>query len=108
MVSAAPGRAVGHSSCPLEIIHEGGWSTTYYHLSNIRTQTGQTVSRNQAIANYAGNISQALCNGGHSTGPHQHFSLKRHGSAFHLNGVMFSGYKVNTGRNSYDSNCNYF
>lgn len=43
-----------------------------------------------------------------STGPHQHFSLKHNGSFIHLNGAKLSGYKVHTGRDSYDSDCNYF
>ncbi|MGI0117584.1 pre-peptidase C-terminal domain-containing protein [Zooshikella sp. RANM57] len=108
VAAAAPGRAKVHSSCNLEIVHEGGWSTTYYHLDNIQVSTNNSVSRNQKVANYAGNKSQALCQGGHSTGPHQHFSLKKDGRFYHLNDVKLSGFKVHTGRDSYDSNCNYF
>ncbi|WP_051311809.1 pre-peptidase C-terminal domain-containing protein [Zooshikella ganghwensis] len=108
VAAAAAGRAKVHSSCNLEIVHEGGWSTTYYHLDNIQVRTNDTVSRNQKVANYASNKSQALCQGGHSTGPHQHFSLKKDGRFYHLNDVKLSGFKVHTGRDSYDSNCNYF
>ncbi|MET1079959.1 MAG: pre-peptidase C-terminal domain-containing protein [Pseudomonas sp.] len=108
VVAAAEGRAVRHSSCSVEVIHPGGWSTTYYHLDNVQIQTNQQVVKNQRLANYAGNRNQALCNGGHSTGPHQHFSLKREGSFHHLNDVLLSGYKVHTGRDSYDSDCSYF
>lgn len=108
IAAAAPGKAKRHSSCNLEIIHPGGWSTTYYHLDNIQVSTNQTVERNQKVANYANNKSQALCQGGHSTGPHQHFSLKKDGKYQHLNNVKLSGFKVHTGRNSYDSDCRYF
>ncbi|TQV82779.1 pre-peptidase C-terminal domain-containing protein [Aliikangiella coralliicola] len=108
VTSSAGGRVVRHSSCFLEVVHRGGWSTTYYHLSGIRVNHGSTVSRNTRLANYASNRNQALCNGGASTGPHLHFSLKKNGQYYHLNNVSLSGFKVHTGRNSYDSNCNYF
>jgi len=108
VVASAEGRAIRHSSCLVEVVHPGGWSTTYYHLSNVRIQTNQQVTKNQRLANYASNINQALCNGGHSSGPHQHFSLKRDGRYHHLNDVALSGYQVHTGRYSYDSNCAYF
>ncbi|RDH42249.1 M23 family metallopeptidase [Zooshikella ganghwensis] len=106
--AAASGVAKVHSSCSLEITHQNGWSTHYYHLSNIKVRTGDQVSINQPIANYASNKSQALCNGGHSTGPHQHFSLKLQGRYIHLNDVSLSGYKIHTGRGSYDNNCSFF
>lgn len=106
--AAAPGTVKYHSSCLMEVIHQDGWSTTYYHLSNIQYGTGAYVERNTPIANYASNKSQALCNGGASTGPHLHFSMKKNGQYYHLNGMKFSDYKVKTGRNSYDENCNYF
>lgn len=108
VVAAADGRAIRHSSCSVEVVHANGWSTTYYHLSNVQIQTNQTVRKNQRLANYANNINQALCNGGHSTGPHQHFSLKRNGAYQHLNGVQLSGYQIRTGRDSYDTDCSYF
>ncbi len=108
VVAAAGGRAIRHSSCSVEVIHPNGWSTTYYHLSNVQIQTNQTVNRNQRLANYANTLNQALCQGGHSTGPHQHFSLKNNGAYQHLDGVQLSGYRVHTGRDSYDTDCSYF
>lgn len=108
VTSAAPGVVKYHSSCFMEVIHQDGWSSTYYHLSNIQYGTGASVQRNVAIANYASNKSQALCNGGASTGPHLHFSMKKNGQYYHLNGMSFSGYQVKTGRNSYDQSCSYF
>ncbi|GAA0211432.1 hypothetical protein GCM10009123_18260 [Kangiella japonica] len=108
VTAAAPGTVKYHSSCFMEVIHESGWSTTYYHLENIQYGTNATVDRNTRIANYADTRGQALCNGGQSTGPHLHFSLKKNGQYYHLDGVKLSGYKVDAGRNSYDSDCNYF
>ncbi|WP_444996213.1 pre-peptidase C-terminal domain-containing protein [Aliikangiella sp. IMCC44359] len=106
--ASAPGTVKRHSSCNMEVIHADGWSTQYYHLDNIQFSTNQSVSRNQSIANYASNKNQALCQGGQSTGPHQHFSLKRNGSYVSLNNVRLSGFRVNAGNSNYDTNCNNF
>ncbi|AUD78700.1 beta-lytic metalloendopeptidase [Kangiella profundi] len=106
--ASAPGVIKNHSSCFSEIIHDDGWSTTYYHIENIQYPTGSNLQRNSRIANYANDTTQALCNGGQSSGPHLHFSLKKDGQFYHLNGIKLSGYEVRTGRSSYDSNCGYF
>jgi len=106
--ASAPGTVKVHSSCNMEIIHENGWSTQYYHLDNIQYSTGDKVERNAYIANYASNERQALCEGGSSTGPHLHFSLKNNGQYVSLQDVHFSGYAVNVGSSNYDTNCNRF
>lgn len=106
--SASQGSAVKHSSCSVEVLAPGGWSTTYYHLDNVQINTGQNVSQNTRLANYADNLSQSICGGGQSNGPHLHFSLKRNGVYVALDGVKLSGYEVHAGRSNYDSNCNYF
>ncbi|WP_444997489.1 pre-peptidase C-terminal domain-containing protein [Aliikangiella sp. IMCC44359] len=108
IVASAAGRAVVHSSCNLEIVHADGWSTNYYHLDDITVQTGDMVDMNQPLAHYANQKSQALCEGGSSSGPHVHFSLKKEGQYFHLDGVALSGYVVHTGNDSYDGNCDRF
>ena len=56
----------------------------------------------------ANNESQATCEGGQSTGPHQHFSLKQNGSFVSLHNVYLSGHRVNVGTVNYDTNCNRF
>ncbi|MET1255704.1 M23 family metallopeptidase [Aliikangiella maris] len=106
--ASAAGRVKVYSSCSMEVFHDGGWSTSYYHLSNIQYSTNANVYKNTAIANYANTKNQALCNGGQSTGPHLHWSLKYNNQYYHLNGVTVSGFKIQTGRYSYDTNCSYF
>jgi LasA protease len=103
--ASAAGSFKRHSSCFAEVVHSGGWSTTYYHLMNIQYNTGATVSKNTRIANPANTKTQALCNGGASTGPHQHWSLKQNGSWTHLNGVYVSGWRITATGSSYDTNC---
>lgn len=103
--ASAAGTFKRHSSCMAEIVHDGGWSTTYYHLMNIRYATGATVAANTAIANPANTPFQALCNGGMSTGPHQHWSLKSNGSQHHLHGVTLSSYLIHATGSSYDTHC---
>ncbi len=108
VVAASGGQVKRHSSCNIEVVHSGGWSTTYYHMMNPQQATGATVTANQRLGNPANTRGQALCNGGSSTGPHQHFSLKYNGAYSHLDGVSLSGYTIKAGRYSYDTNCNYF
>ena len=103
--ASAAGSFKRHSSCFAEVVHSGGWSTTYYHLMNIQHNTGASVSKNARIANPANTQGQALCNGGASTGPHQHWSLKQNGSWTHLNGVYVSGWRITATGSSYDTNC---
>ena len=108
VVAASEGTVVKHSSCSVEVISSNGWSTSYYHLDNIQYNTNDSITENAHLANYADNESQALCQGGFSTGPHVHFSLKNNGRYSDLNGVKLSGFTVHTGRYSYDTDCNYF
>ncbi len=106
--SSAAGTFKRHSSCFAEIVHSGGWSTTYYHMMNLQYATNAVVGQSVFIGNPANTQAQALCNGGHSTGPHQHWSLKYNGSHYHLNQVTVSGYLINATGSSYDTNCNRF
>lgn len=105
VAASAAGQFKRHSSCFAEIVHADGWSTTYYHLMNIQYATGASVARNTRFANPANTPSQALCNGGGSTGPHLHWSLKRNGAWYHLDGSYLSGWRITAIGNSYDTNC---
>lgn len=108
VTASAAGTFKRHSSCFAEIVHSDGWSTTYYHLMNIELTTGATVMANDPIGNPANTERGALCEGGHSTGPHQHWSLKYNGSLHHLHGVTVSGYQIHATGVSYDKSCTHF
>ncbi|MGH8077488.1 MAG: hypothetical protein ACREPE_09225, partial [Lysobacter sp.] len=105
VASSAAGMFKRHSSCFAEVVHSGGWSTTYYHMMNLQYGTGANISANTGIGNPANTRTQALCNGGSSTGPHEHWSLKYNGSHYHLNGVYLSGFRITAVGSSYDTNC---
>lgn len=96
------------SSCQVRVTNSSGWATTYYHLSNVNVYNGQQVNANTHLGKYASNKSQALCEGGSSTGPHLHFSLLRNGAYHSLNNVSLSNYVVKTGNSQYDNNCSSF
>ena len=107
--ASAAGTFVKDSSCSGSVVHSGGWSTSYYHLENIQIQDGATVTQGQRIANPANDIDQALCQGGSSTGPHVHWTLRLNGSRNTLDGVRLSGYRITSqGTSNYDDNCSRF
>lgn len=107
-VSAAQsGTARVWSSCSVSVIHPNGWTTTYYHLDNVQVTDGQTVFATQKLAIYADNLDQAICNGGFSTGPHLHFTVRYNSTEVEINhtNVDFTYWNHNVGEGNYDSNC---
>jgi hypothetical protein len=97
------GEVAVYSSCFVQIQHDNGWSTRYYHLDNLQVIQGQRVLAGDILGNYASDQDQALCSGGSSTGPHVHFALLKDGQYFSLQDVELSGYRVHPGTSSYDS-----
>ncbi|MGD8929361.1 MAG: M23 family metallopeptidase [Lysobacterales bacterium] len=103
-VSAAhDGEVTVFSSCFVQIQHDNGWATRYYHMDNLQVETGQRVRAGDLLGNYANDQDQALCSGGHSSGPHVHFALQKDGLYFSLSDKALSGYLVHPGENSYDA-----
>lgn len=104
LVSAAhDGEVTVISSCFVHIQHPGGWGTSYYHMDNLEVTTGQQVKAGKVLGNYAHERAQALCSGGHSTGPHVHFTLLRDMQYTDVGELSLSGYLVHPGIASYDS-----
>ena len=107
VVAAASGTPNRISSCSFRISHADGWATSYYHLDNIQSFSGW-INRNDRIGILANTYAQATCNGGFSTGPHLHFSLRHNGALVSIDGTPLSGWYVHAGRWNYDFDRSYF
>jgi LasA protease len=107
VLAAHAGTVSVFSSCNVRVTNANGWATNYYHLANVVVTSGQSVVVGQPIANYSDNETQALCDGGSSTGPHVHLVLLQNGSQVPIDQSEFSGWRVNaTGViEDYDSTC---
>ena len=81
----------------VQIRHSGGWTTSYYHLADIRVRAGQGVARGTML----GYTSTAAKCGGQATGPHVHFTLLRYGSPVNIKGHTFGGWTVREGSAQY-------
>jgi len=95
------------SSCSMSVVHDNGWVTSYYHLENVQRADFEPVERNDVLANYADDETQATCSGGFSTGPHVHTSLKYDGSAIAVDevNVDFTAFSHHAGPGDYNTNC---
>lgn len=81
----------------VQIRHGRGWSTSYYHLKDIRVRAGDRVDRGDVL----GWTSVAAGCGGYATAPHVHFSLMRQGSPVPLDGHTIGGWSVRDGPSQY-------
>ncbi len=102
VAAASDGVVTKFSSCSMRVTHGSGWATDYYHLDNIQFETGSVVKAGDKIANYANTLEQATCQGGHSTGPHVHFTLIHDGELASLSNIKLSKWKIHPGEESYD------
>lgn len=95
------------SSCSVAVVHPNGWVTSYYHLDNIQVANLANVQRNDRLANYADNEDQATCDGGWSSGPHVHMSLKYNNSPVSVGeaNVDFTAFSHHEGLGDYDDDC---
>jgi LasA protease len=103
VTAAHDGEVTVLSGCFVQVQHDGGWGTRYYHLDGVSVTTGARVQAGDPLGVYANQETQALCSGGHSTGPHLHFALLRDGQYASLDAVALSGYGVHPGDTSYDT-----
>ena len=110
VVAGGSGTFTARSKCLFSIVHEGGISTSYYHMDHAQFSNNAMVAQNVPIGRYADNQAQALCDGGSSTGPHVHYSVLVNGKHVPLDGHVFCGYtaRLGPGACSYESDCNEF
>lgn len=97
VVAAASGTV--RRPCPnmVQIRHANGWSTSYYHLKNIRVRSGQKVRRGQVLGVTS---TRAGC-GGYATGAHAHFTIRRGGDPVNIRGLRIGGWTVREGTSAY-------
>lgn len=108
-VQAAHGGTITRfSSCNIRVTHSSGYSTNYYHMSNLQYSSGDFVQPGAWLGRYANNYNQALCEGGQSSGPHVHFTLLYNGQQVSLHNQYISGHRIDVGNSNYDDNCNRF
>jgi len=81
-----------YADCWLEIDHAGGWTTSYYHLTDVVIESGW-VEPDTPL----GRVGCETCVGGWATAAHVHFSLKYNGAYVSLDGVTLSGWTVHPG-----------
>ena len=106
VLAANAGTVSIFSSCNIRVSNANGWATNYYHLANLVVTNGQNVVAGQPLGQYADNQSQALCQGGKSTGPHTHILLIQGGAEVAIDQSEFSGWRINATSviADYDSN----
>lgn len=102
VLSAGPGRiyrsCVRGRSALLKVVHDNGYSTTYYHMYNL---TGLADGTRVSTGTYLGNIGNELPCGGSSSGAHVHLSLLRGNTAVSVHGMRIGGWTFYEGSSAY-------
>ncbi|SUX55431.1 Protease lasA precursor [Chromobacterium vaccinii] len=100
----APQAGVIYKSCLrngsglVKLVHDNGYSSTYYHMINLNTVAdGQRVAKGA----YLGKTGNGLPCGGSTTGPHVHFSLIHQGKAEPVNRKWLGGWQFFSGSRAY-------
>lgn len=95
--AAGAGIVVRPCANMVQIRHSGGWTTSYYHVSDIAVRAGQSVARGA----FLGYTSTAAKCGGRATAPHVHFTLLRYGSPVAIGDHNLGGWTVREGSAQY-------
>ncbi|MBW4716842.1 M23 family metallopeptidase [Saccharothrix obliqua] len=102
VLAAGPGRVykscIRGRSALVKVVHDNGYSTTYYHMYNLTTLADGSAVR---TGTYLGNIGNELPCGGSSTGAHVHFSLLRGNNHISVNGMTVGGWTFYEGGQAY-------
>ncbi|OHX11134.1 hypothetical protein BI343_06055 [Chromobacterium amazonense] len=89
---------VRNGSALVKLVHDNGYSTTYYHMINLTSvPDGQRLDKGA----YLGTIGNGLPCGGSTTGPHVHFSLIHQGQAEPVNRKRLGGWQFFAGNRAY-------
>ncbi|CAM4174464.1 peptidoglycan DD-metalloendopeptidase family protein [Nocardiopsis rhodophaea] len=97
VLSAGPGRVykscVRGGSALVKVVHENGYSTTYYHM---RRLTNLSDGSPVQTGTYLGLIGNELPCGGSSSGAHVHLSLLRGNSHISVDNMTIGGWTFHT------------
>ncbi|CAM4101468.1 M23 family metallopeptidase [Nocardia ninae] len=87
------------NSAEVKLVHDNGYTTTYYHMTNlINAQDGTQI----AAGTYLGRIGTQLPCGGSASGAHVHMSLyNTNGGAVAVNGKTLGGWTFYEGSRAY-------
>ncbi|GAA0208193.1 peptidoglycan DD-metalloendopeptidase family protein [Saccharothrix mutabilis subsp. mutabilis] len=102
VLSAGPGRVykscIRGRSALVKVVHDNGYSTTYYHMYDLTTLADGSAVR---TGTYLGHIGNELPCGGSSTGAHVHFSLLKGNTHISVNGMTIGGWTFYEGAQAY-------
>jgi predicted outer membrane repeat protein len=102
VVAMASGIATKTSACGVEIVHDNGWKTSYYHMEAVPDFNQTPVEANEFIGMVADTIAEAICEGGNPGDPHVHIGLKYNNQPVDLDGVTIGGWTIHGGTSNYD------
>ncbi|MEH6459053.1 peptidoglycan DD-metalloendopeptidase family protein [Chitinimonas sp. JJ19] len=89
---------VRNSSAIVQLVHDNGYTSRYYHMVNLPNLADGTLVRKGA---YLGQIGNGLPCGGSTTGPHVHFSISMNGQPVAVNGKTIGGWQFFEGASAY-------
>ncbi|MCM6778939.1 peptidoglycan DD-metalloendopeptidase family protein [Nocardia sp. CDC159] len=103
VLAAGAGRVyktcVRGDSAEVKVVHNNGYTTTYYHMTNLITAPNGTEI---AEGTYLGRIGTRLPCGGSASGPHVHLALwNTNGGAVAVNGKTLGGWTFYEGASAY-------
>ncbi|WP_280465817.1 peptidoglycan DD-metalloendopeptidase family protein [Nocardia brasiliensis] len=103
VLSPARGRfyktCVRNGSAEIRLVHDNGYTTSYYHMTNLPDVADGTLV---AAGTYLGRIGVRLPCGGSANGPHVHMSLYRGRTPIPVHGKTIGGWTFWQGRNPYE------
>ncbi|WP_167837684.1 peptidoglycan DD-metalloendopeptidase family protein [Nocardia altamirensis] len=102
VLSAGGGRVyktcVRNGSAEVKVVHPNGYTTSYYHMTNlINVKDGTEI----AAGTYLGHIGTQLPCGGSASGAHVHMALFKGSVQVPVNGVSIGGWTFREGGNPY-------
>ncbi|MEJ2852910.1 MULTISPECIES: peptidoglycan DD-metalloendopeptidase family protein [unclassified Saccharothrix] len=102
VLSAGAGRVykscIAGRSALVKVVHDNGYSTTYYHMYDLTTLADGSAVR---TGTYLGHIGNELPCGGSSTGAHVHFSLLKGNTHISVHGMIIGGWTFYEGSQAY-------